>query len=74
MRTHVASRVVLGTQTYAVPPWLVRLYPEIAGERRSGERIPWGARQEVDFTHPGYLFHAERVVRRISPATPSTPR
>src|SRR5690348_17883447 len=43
--------VVLGTPTYAVPPWLVRLYPEIAGERRTGERIPWGARQEVDFTH-----------------------
>ena len=57
--------VVLGTPTYAVPPWLVRLYPEIAGERRTGERIPWGARQEVDFTHPGYLFHAERVIRKI---------
>jgi beta-galactosidase len=57
--------VVLGTPTYAVPPWLVRLYPEIAGERRSGERIPWGARQEVDFTHPGFRFHAERVIRKI---------
>ena len=25
--------VVLGTPTYAVPPWLARQYPEIAGER-----------------------------------------
>ncbi|WP_262700651.1 MULTISPECIES: beta-galactosidase [Streptomyces] len=57
--------VVLGTPTYAVPPWLARLYPEIAGERRTGERIPWGARQEVDFTHPAFRFHAERVVRAI---------
>ena len=57
--------VVLGTPTYAVPPWLVRLYPEIAGERRTGEPIPWGARQEVDFTHPGFRFHAERVIRKI---------
>jgi beta-galactosidase len=57
--------VVLGTPTYAVPPWLVRLYPEIAGERKTGQRIPWGARQEVDFTHPGFRFHAERVIRKI---------
>jgi beta-galactosidase len=57
--------VVLGTPTYAVPPWLVRLYPEIAGERTTGQRIPWGARQEVDFTHPGFRFHAERVIRKI---------
>jgi len=57
--------VLLGTPTYAVPPWLVRLYPEIAGERKTGERIPWGARQEVDFTHPGFRFHAERVIRKI---------
>jgi beta-galactosidase len=57
--------VVLGTPTYAVPPWLVRLYPEIAGERATGEPIPWGARQEVDFTHPAFRFHAERVIRAI---------
>jgi len=57
--------VILGTPTYAVPPWLIRLYPEIAGERRTGQPIPWGARQEVDFTHPTFRFHAERVVRRV---------
>jgi beta-galactosidase len=58
--------VILGTPTYAVPPWLARLYPEIAGERRTGDRIGWGARQEVDYTHPAFRFHAERVVRRIA--------
>jgi beta-galactosidase len=57
--------VVLGTPTYAVPPWLARLYPEIAGERGTGRPIPWGARQEVDFTHPAFRFHAERVIRAI---------
>ncbi len=57
--------VVLGTPTYAVPPWLARLYPEITGERATGQRIGWGARQEVDFTHPAFRFHAERVIRRI---------
>jgi beta-galactosidase len=59
--------VILGTPTYAVPPWLARLYPEIAGERSTGTRVPWGARQEVDFTHPAFRFHAERVIRQILP-------
>ncbi|WP_369034643.1 beta-galactosidase [Streptomyces adonidis] len=57
--------VVLGTPTYAVPPWLARQYPEITGERATGQRIGWGARQEVDFTHPAFRFHAERVIRKI---------
>ncbi|MEZ0164355.1 beta-galactosidase [Kineococcus sp. LSe6-4] len=57
--------VVLGTPTYAVPPWLARLYPEITGETGTGQRLGWGARQEVDFTHPAFRFHAERVIRRI---------
>lgn len=58
--------VILGTPTYAVPPWLVRLYPEITGERSTGVRVPWGARQEVDFTHSAFKFHAERIIRQIA--------
>ncbi|WP_330350798.1 beta-galactosidase [Streptomyces sp. NBC_00582] len=57
--------VVLGTPTYAVPPWLARLYPEITGEDATGRRLGWGARQEVDITHPAFRFHAERVIRKI---------
>jgi beta-galactosidase len=57
--------VVVGTPTYAVPPWLQRLYPGLAGERAPGQPIPWGGRQEVDFTHPAFRFHAERVIRAV---------
>jgi len=57
--------VILGTPTYAVPPWLQTAHPEIAAERRTGERVPWGARQEVDYSHPAFLFHAERVIRAV---------
>ncbi|GAA4250520.1 beta-galactosidase [Dactylosporangium darangshiense] len=60
-----AIAVILGTPTYAVPPWLARLHPEIAGERGTGRPIAWGARQEADFTHPAFRYHAERVIRRI---------
>jgi beta-galactosidase len=57
--------VILGTPTYAVPPWLARRYPEIAAEPSTGQRMPWGSRQEIDYTHPAFKFYAERVVRKI---------
>lgn len=58
-------RIILGTPTYAIPMWLARRFPEVAGERSSGTPIGWGARQESDFTHPAHRFYAERIVRRI---------
>jgi beta-galactosidase len=58
-------RVILGTPTYAVPPWMQTAYPEIAGERETGRRIPWGSRQEVDFTHPAFRYFAERIIRKV---------
>ncbi|WP_151477394.1 beta-galactosidase [Streptomyces albicerus] len=58
--------VILGTPTYAVPPWLARQYPEITGEHATGQRLGWGARQEADFTHPAFRFHAERVIRKMA--------
>ncbi|HET6739851.1 MAG TPA: beta-galactosidase [Kribbella sp.] len=57
--------VILGTPTYAVPPWLQRAHPEIAAERQTGVKVPWGIRQEVDTGQPAFRFHAERVVRQI---------
>ena len=58
-------KVILGTPTYAVPMWLTRRYPEIAAETVSGHRVGWGARQEVNFAHAAYRFHAERVIRQV---------
>src|SRR5699024_937788 len=51
--------------TYAVPMWLARLYPEINVQRADGHFMGWGARQEADFSHPAFLFHAERLIRAI---------
>ena len=57
--------VILGTPTYAVPPWLQTAHPEIAADRATGQSMPWGARQEVDYSHPVYRRFAERVIRAV---------
>ncbi|CAM5680938.1 hypothetical protein SALBM311S_05864 [Streptomyces alboniger] len=46
--------------TVADPP-----VPRDHRRRRTGERIGWGARQEIDLTHPAFRFHAERIIRKI---------
>jgi beta-galactosidase len=58
-------RVILGTPTYAMPPWLVRKHPEVTAERRTGERIPYGHRQDADYSHPAFRWHAARVTRAV---------
>ncbi|MFF3493334.1 beta-galactosidase [Streptomyces sp. NPDC002795] len=57
--------VVLGTPTYAIPPWLSRKHPELAVVRRDGQPVPWGARQEVDFTSDVFRGYAERIIRAV---------
>ncbi len=57
--------VVLGTPTYAMPPWLVRKYPEITAERRTGQRIPYGHRQDGFYSHPAFRWYAERITRKV---------
>jgi beta-galactosidase len=57
--------VVLGTPTYAMPPWLVRKYPEVTAERATGQRIPYGRRQDADFSHPAFRHYAQRIVRKV---------
>ena len=57
--------VILGTPTYAVPPWLQKAHPEIAAHRKTGVAVPWGGRQEANFAHPEFRRYAERVIRRI---------
>lgn len=56
--------VIVGTPTYAVPPWLAARYPEVLAITPRG-RGKYGARQNMDITSPAYLFYAERVIRRL---------
>jgi len=57
--------VILGTPTYAAPPWLFTAHPEIAAESATGHRFGWGARQEIDLLHPVFRRYAERIIRTI---------
>ena len=65
--------VILGTPTYAAPPWLARRYPEIAGETGTGPADAVG-RAPGDRLHPPGV----QVPRRTGdpqdprPATPTT--
>ncbi len=81
-RLHAAGiKVILGTPTYSVPPWLFRKHPEIlvaqftsapalsdpTSPAYPGSRPPgaYGPRQNMDLTHPAYLFYSERVIRQV---------
>ena len=59
--------VIIGTPTYAIPPWLAALDPEILGGK------PFGPRQNMDITNPTYRFYAERIIRKLVSRTVSYP-
>jgi beta-galactosidase len=58
--------VIVGTPTYAMPPWLARKHPEVIADKRTGQPIPYGHRQNMDYHHPTFLKYAERVIRKIT--------
>ncbi len=64
--TGAGIKVIVGTPTYAIPPWMARLHPEVMALSRQGTPVPYGARQNVDFTAPAYLFYAERLLRAMA--------
>jgi beta-galactosidase len=39
--------------------------PEIAAQDQSGREVSWGRRQEINFAHPAFRWHAERVIRAV---------
>lgn len=62
---HAAGiRVMVGTPTYAIPPWLAAKHPD-ALVTRWDRRVGYGGRQNMDILHPGYRAHAERVIRFV---------
>ena len=56
--------VIIGTPTYAVPSWLVKMDPTVLAVTHQGEGV-YGARQIMDITNPNYLKYGERVIRNL---------
>jgi len=56
--------VIVGTPTYAIPPWLFKKHPEIMAVTKSGPEL-YGHRQLFDLTNKDYRFHCERIIRRM---------
>ena len=56
--------VIVGTPTYAVPSWLVKMHPDVLAVTPNGQG-KYGARQIMDIVNPAYRFYGERVIRRL---------
>ena len=66
-RLHKAGiRVIVGTPTYSIPPWLWKRHPEILIEYADGKKAAYGIRQNVDLTQSAFLFYAERIIRKVA--------
>jgi beta-galactosidase len=67
---HAAGiKVVMGTPTYSIPPWLYAKHPEVMVIPLGQVRTPrefYGIRQNMDITHPVYRQYSERVIRKIA--------
>lgn len=56
--------VIVGTPTYAIPPWMAKKYPDILADTHSGPS-KYGHRQNMDITNPDYRRHCEIIIRRL---------
>lgn len=65
-------KVVVGTPTYAIPPWLAKEHPEVMVLTKRGREL-YGRRQAMDIMAPAFRFHAERVIRTLLKHTADRP-
>ena len=65
-------KVIVGTPTYAIPSWLAQKHPDIIATTAAGRGI-YGHRQLHDITNPDFLFHAERIIRKLMEQTAGHP-
>ena len=57
-------KVIVGTPTYAVPSWLVRLDPDVLADTPNG-KCGYGPRQIMDITNGTYRYYGERIIRKL---------
>ena len=65
-------KVIIGTPTYAIPPWLAKEHPEVMVFTEHGREL-YGRRQSMDIMNPAFRFYAERVIRALVKHTAQHP-
>ena len=58
-------KVIFGTPTYAIPPWLAKKHPEIMAQGASAQYVPYGFRQNTNLAHPTFFHFTERITRKL---------
>ena len=57
--------VIIGVPTYAMPNWLRIKHPELMADRKTGFPIPFGHRQNMDYSNPLFVKYADRVIDAV---------
>lgn len=57
--------VIIGTPTYALPRWVYLEFPEVIAQRNTGVPIPYGHRQNADYSSQKFRELCEPVIRKI---------
>ncbi len=57
--------VIIGTPTYALPRWVFLNYPEVVAHKHTGAPIPYGHRQNADYSSAKFRELCEPVIRKM---------
>lgn len=58
-------KVIFGTPTYSIPPWLYHKHPEVLVTYLGGRKAEYGLRQNMDISSPTYRQYCERIIRKL---------
>jgi len=58
-------KVILGTPTYSMPPWLASAHPEVYAQPLGGGPVGYGMRQNMNFDDPVFRQYADRLIRQL---------
>lgn len=64
--TEHGLKVVLGTPSASVPPWLFHAHPDMAIVDEDGTARTYGSRRDASPAHPAYCHYAVRIARHMA--------
>ncbi len=55
-------KVIMGTPTYSIPPWMFKAHPEMLARPMNGGDVDYGMRQNMNIDDPSFRRYAEGVI------------